>query len=326
MKRGSSCATVGAKTAGVGGITLVCAGPNGKLKQWVAFRAGGGKGSSGRGHGGSNGGGQGRGGKRNSGRGHGGSTGGGSTGGGSNGGGSNGGGSNGGGSNGGGSNGGGSNGGAQGGPTPAQQAPPVIENLPVVLGTYDSSTGRAGDFLFTHDQSPAKGPISEFADQIATGSGTKLTSEIGFDWLAQGTPILVVAAGIVTKENFQSDTQDYEIWEQPVAGSQWTIIYDHVDSPAVAEGATVAAGQRLGTAHPNGGSTAFSELQLVQRVSDVTHQWCPTKYLDSNVAATVATALRQLMSDWEAYRGDTSIYDPAKDVEPGCLQETYVAG
>ena len=209
-------------------------------------------------------------------------------------------------------------------PSAAQQAAPVFENLGVVFGPWDKGTNRAGDFLFTRGQSPAKGPVSEFADSIATGSGTKVTSEIGWDYLAAGTPVQALADGIVTAEKFQSDSNDYEVWEQTAAGSEWTIIYDHVQGLKVAQGAHVAAGTALGSAVGTG--VPFFEIQVVQRLNDVNHQWCPTKFLDPGVRDTTLAAIRQLESDWQDFKGDRTIYNPARDVFTGCLQESFIGG
>ena len=212
------------------------------------------------------------------------------------------------------------NGGAQ---TPAREAPPVFQNLGVVFGPWDRATNHAGDFFFTQGQSSAKGAVSEFADTIATGTGTKLTSEIGRDFLAPNTPVRAVADGVVTATPFQADSNDYEVWEQTIVGSQWTIIYDHVKDLKVAQGTRVMASVQIGVA---GGSTPFFELQVVQRTNDVNHQWCPTKFIDPRLRDVTFAAILQLESDWEDFKGDRTIYNPSHDAITGCLLESYVGG
>lgn len=199
-----------------------------------------------------------------------------------------------------------------------------MENLGVTFGVWNKTSNRSGDFQFTQAQGPAKGPISLFADSIATGSGTKLTSEIGWDYLAAGTPVQAVSTGTVTKVMFQSDTNDYELWEQTTEGSQWTIIYDHVQGLKIVEGAHVAAGSQLGIAV--GSDLPFFEIQVVQRVDGVNHQWCPTKFLDPARSEGILGAIRQLESDWQVFKGNPNIYSAAHQVIAGCLQESYIGG
>ena len=169
--------------------------------------------------------------------------------------------------------------------SPAQEAPPVFANRGVIFGPWDKATNHVGDFLFTQGQSSAK--------------------------------------GAVTATRFQADTNDYEVREQTIVGSAWTIIYDHLKELKVTQGAQVTAGVPLGVA---GGSIPFFELQVVQRTNDVNHQWRPTKIIDPHLRDVTYAATLQLESDWEDFKGDRSICNPAHDAIMGCLQESYIGG
>lgn len=50
--------------------------------------------------------------------------------------------------------------------------------------------------------------------------------------------------------------------------------------------------------------------------------YCPYDFFSDSLKATFNISLNTLMSDWETFKEDTSIYDEPAYVKPGCLANT----
>lgn len=74
---------------------------------------------------------------------------------------------------------------------------------------------------------------------------------------------------------------------------------------------------RAGDPIARGGAHSFELL-----VADFDFFYCPTDFLGAEVRDEIRQQLRDLMADFESFRGDTTLYDEAA-LEPstGCLTD-----
>jgi hypothetical protein len=98
------------------------------------------------------------------------------------------------------------------------------------------------------------------------------------------------------------------------------VILDHVRNVTVEEGDSVTAGQVLGIPGAWAAIAGQYELQVNDDVHDT--YACPMTFLAPEVAAATAASLEQLMSDWETFKGDPTLFDEASMAVPGCLVDT----
>lgn len=196
---------------------------------------------------------------------------------------------------------------------------PVLKNLGVEFGPWDRATGRAGAFIF---KSGTERIFHEFGKPYGSG---KINKTFVYELPVEANMIAPLD-GKITRFEFQSESNDYEIEIRTSQVWDWSVILDHVASPTVALGATVKAGDRLGKVSlGKSGYSTTPELQINEevindsstfenrlRIKTVLH--CPTSFVDGSVAAQVS----QLMKDWEAFKGQ-AVYPKSPMPQPGCL-------
>lgn len=102
--------------------------------------------------------------------------------------------------------------------------------------------------------------------------------------------------------------------------SRYLVMIDHVTNLAVATGDRVTAGQVLGSPGEWNGDGGRSELQINDPDG---RQICPTTLLDESVATTIGAQVDALMLALETRETDTSYYDEAAMVAPGCLRDGF---
>lgn len=201
--------------------------------------------------------------------------------------------------------------------------PPIIESLGVTFGAWNSSTGRAGAFVF--DRSAPRA-FEEFGLPQTSPQGPKTNTSLNYPLLAADAILVAPITGIVTRLEYQSVSDDYEIEFKTSERWDWAVSLDHVRSVALRLGDSVAAGQRVGL--PSFGVPGYRTLpelqvneELIDPTSSVDHRvrsrqivHCPTRFATSGQVA----AIRGLMDDWEAFLG-RAVYARAAMPSPGCL-------
>jgi len=197
---------------------------------------------------------------------------------------------------------------------PIDESVPDVRHLLVVFAPFDSATGRAGSIVF--DPSKPK-MFYEFNAVVPTPDGTKTLPTFEY-YLHPDADIYAPADGYVTHFKFQTETGDYEIGitRAPTLTSSQAgmVMVDHVRDITVSRGAFVTAGQVLGKPGPWIEGVGRTELMVYGNDS----AYCPFLYTPDSLKAGFRQRLRDLMADWEAYKGDSGIYDEAAMVEPGC--------
>jgi len=166
----------------------------------------------------------------------------------------------------------------------AVEAPPVLSRPIVDLGgTFDAGTARLGAlhcaFTFPNDPND-RWCFNAFGSTAVPGKrGVSLDYKV-----AAGASVYAATAGTVVAVEEDRDPRyagEFEVRTQP-GGGAFLVIYDHVRQPGVAVGATVAAGQVLGSAGRHTGDPArFGRVELqVNHYPDIldrrrSEAWCP---------------------------------------------------
>ncbi|MFW6213244.1 MAG: M23 family metallopeptidase [Spirochaetota bacterium] len=185
-----------------------------------------------------------------------------------------------------------------------------LESLGVDFEPWDGNSGSvAGGFKFS-------GPDNMMMPFGNVGDGGKVQSSLDF-YMDSDATVFAPISGTISRVVFQSEDSDYEI-EIKVGGCQ--VFFDHMLDPQVSVGDYVNAGDPLGKPGPWNEYTGVLELTVLsgRRV------YCPVDFIRPERIDTVRSELVQLMADVETYHGDTSIYDEAAMLEPGCLIESFI--
>ena len=199
--------------------------------------------------------------------------------------------------------------------------PPVLKNLGVEFGPFNSATKTAGDFLFTQDalRDHLKG-FFEFG-ALVNASGKKILPNLEYGSLVEGTKIIAVADGYVVNVTSQPGSNDYSVHVLVNENSSWEIAYDHITDPQVKRGETLSAGDTIGQVAQQNNGLFRSELQIQQTKNGVVEYACPLTLLDPAVKNEFVAKMKTLQSDWEAFAG-RDLYNEASQPIAGCNYET----
>jgi hypothetical protein len=213
----------------------------------------------------------------------------------------------------------------------ADEPPVKIKHIGINLAPYDPKTNKAGDIVFTKDGLSAYGNILFFEygalAEANSAAQARLNPQPTFI-IPLGTPIHSLIDGVVVKiEKLYSN--DYSVMVATDKKSQWIYELEHVINPKVKEGDKVKAGQVVAEAsthdsqyHPGFG---LYEIGILHAGNPPEHV-CIFNYLDDSIKTSTLNNIRGLYSSWEAYMGDTTLYDEAKAVVPGCQTLAPVGG
>ncbi len=193
----------------------------------------------------------------------------------------------------------------------------LIKNLIVDFDEYDPETGRAGAFIF---HGGLQKVFYEFLS--LTDAGDKVLPT--FEYIvADDANVYSPIDGKVTYVEYQDDSQDYEVHINPLIGdNQMTAGLDHVLNIQVEVGDTVTAGDVIG----NPGTHSWDGYGRVEiEIFGDNYMHCPFEFFDPSTTDEYQQKVSQLMSDWETFRYDDTIYDQAAmtDYASGCLDWKY---
>lgn len=187
---------------------------------------------------------------------------------------------------------------------------PVLKNLLVDFGRWDSSTNLAGAFNFASN-SMLK-PFTGHGDSY--GFPTPATT-YGFNYrgLSVGKNVYAPFDGVVSNVAFQpeSEPDDYEIHLRPNKDSKWLMNVDHVLNPKVSIGQSVKAGDVIAETREY-----ILEIDISDFSTSSTLSYCFWDFFDPALLSEYRQKVVDLMKDWEAFKGDAAIYDESK---AGCL-------
>jgi len=205
-------------------------------------------------------------------------------------------------------------------------ATPELQNLGILFGDYNASTGKAGSFIFDKvalaSNSQVQKPLIEFGYKVTNDGKTKVLPEITYTQVDTNTDVLAMADGRVVEVTNQGS--DYAVGI--LFNDEWVALYDHVTNLKVRLNDMVKANDIIGKVALNkDGITGFTEI-AVKKVSsnNVSEYYCPVDLLSSNIKQTYIADIKTLMQDWRAYSGDNSIYVDSQQTTPGCLLTTTI--
>jgi len=177
----------------------------------------------------------------------------------------------------------------------------------------------AGAFNFTDELGSTI--FLEFGKVILGEGGLPKTLPTFEYYVNKSAQVIAICDGVVQSVNFQPDRGDYEINFVPKTGSiresAWMINQDHILGVNVHAGDHISAGQVLGTAGECWvAGIGRTEIMIYNR--DTGKAFAPFALFDPSSITEYEAKVTTLMSDWETFKGDSSIFDEDKMVYPGC--------
>ncbi len=211
-----------------------------------------------------------------------------------------------------------------------EDGPPKLKNIGFNLDYYDPTTQRAGDFHFTKVLAKVLSGDPIYQKLIWSDYGiqdirspkdpTKRNVQPTFR-LPLGTNVSAPIDGEVTKVEILYSS-DYTIWFAENKNSAWSYEMEHVINPIVKVGDKVKAGQVVAEVSPHGSEHhpgfGILEIGLFHPLDGLPAHWCPFAHLDDSIKVEINKKILALYTSWEAFVGDTSIYNNANYPVPGC--------
>ncbi|TAJ19677.1 MAG: M23 family metallopeptidase [Dehalococcoidia bacterium] len=200
----------------------------------------------------------------------------------------------------------------------------MLKRHPIDLAPFDAASGRAGDARFVR-------PL--FLNRVYTEFGFVIpgsTTSTGNDkanpqptYLApMGTTVRSAVDGVVDRISDLWSTPtlgDVSVMVKPdgLVGRCYAVIeFEHVVKPTVRVGDRVVAGQAIAEVGPlnSQGSQGLGLVEfgiLTGAGNGRPLHVCPYAYFDPSARGTQLAILARLISDWEAYAGDSTLYNEA---------------
>ena len=206
--------------------------------------------------------------------------------------------------------------------SPMQDEPPLLlKSIGINLGIYDPATGMAGDFRFTRNRLQQNLLWMDYGYIIPGGNnGADKANPQPTFILPMGTKVQSLVDGVVV-DVIELYSHDYSIHVAINSQSPWRYETEHIRNPLVRAGDRVTAGQVIAEVS-EWSSESNDGLGMVEigilRGGNPPHHVCPFQYLDPSVRNQVQDRIRQLYAAWEAFRGDTKLYDEASMPMTGC--------
>lgn len=198
---------------------------------------------------------------------------------------------------------------------------PVIKSLPLVIAPFDSATKKAGSIDFTYQELGATNKIFlEFNGLMRwdLAANPFPVPHLSFN-LPEGTEIFSMTDGVVSAVEKNDGESDYEIRITPNNAPSFGVTYDHLNAVRVSEGDTVVAGQKLGES-----TNVKFEVDVYRIRGDIYVARCPIDFFESSLADEMINTLATLISDWEQFKSDSSIYNESSMYKTACRTKTGI--
>jgi hypothetical protein len=198
--------------------------------------------------------------------------------------------------------------------------PFVIENPGVRFGPYDAETGYAGDFVFSDHWQKVFG---EFGARVRDYEGNmKELPNVSYI-VKENTPVKSICRGKVNSIYYQEESEDYEISVRSGADPSFEVFYDHVVDLQVKLDDRVQAGDIL--AHPRVFYPGLGSFEIQINNTETKRSYCPYQYLSEDKYEEFRLQIDRLIEEWEALKGDSTIYDEENWPMPGCRCESMLS-
>lgn len=212
----------------------------------------------------------------------------------------------------------------------------VLKRHPIDLAPYDAASGRAGDASFVRPLLFNR-VFTEFGFVIpaaSTSTGNDKANPQPTYLAPMGTKVRSAVDGVVDRiaDLWSTPTLgDVSVMVKPdgLAGRCYMVVeFEHVVNPVVRAGDRVTVGQVLAEVGPlnSQGSRGLGlvEFGILTGSGDGRPlHVCPYAYFDPAVRGTQLAILGRFLADWEAYAGDTTLYNEAAWVSgvTGCRSD-----
>lgn len=202
---------------------------------------------------------------------------------------------------------------AGGGGTPE----PELDRLVVDTGPVDVGARKAGDLLLADVPAPFYPAGYRIRDKTLPGMEFYVSAD---------TEVVAPVAGEVTAASQASDGGDHYVQLEPEGAPEWTVDVDHLASPRVQAGETVAPGDILGAPGTwrREGQPVQGRTELLVSTPSSTGEavsYCPVALLRDGARETAAAELAEVMDAWEDLAGDDAVYDQDGQFVAGCVSE-----
>jgi hypothetical protein len=128
--------------------------------------------------------------------------------------------------------------------------------------------------------------------------------------------VTTVADARIVRIDPRDGGQDCTILTRSIEDSQWCVRYDYIRNPRFAVGDTVRSGSLLG--NPGTWDADLGRVQIMVIHTATGFSYCPFSRFDSASADVCKRNVLRLMSDWEAFKSDSTIYSEENQAAAGC--------
>ncbi|MGK7395713.1 MAG: hypothetical protein ACNS62_14130 [Candidatus Cyclobacteriaceae bacterium M3_2C_046] len=197
--------------------------------------------------------------------------------------------------------------------------PPLLKNLIVTFDNYDPDTQTAGDFIF---QSNYNKMFLEFGALAQGPDGPKILPTFEYI-LDENALVLAPCDGLITRLDFRYDSQDYSMIIKNQKNSIWFVNVDHIKNITVQEGDRLAAGEVIGNPGNWNNAPGLGRVELSVINDEERRNYCPFSFFDPALKSAYEAKVLQLMTDWETFKNDFTIYDQENMTAPACKADWY---
>lgn len=211
-----------------------------------------------------------------------------------------------------------------------QFLPPVLENLPFSIESWNKETNLAGDIIFTKKLLLDDGnifndrPFLDFGFVGGRRTGPQKNIELWF-FVPLNTKVHAPVDGKVEVSKIEH-SNDWGVIFMSDERSPWRVDVEHVVNVSVKTGDIVKAGDIVAEASPrNSFNYEISMTELGIWDSRTRQRICPFFFLDDKIKPVYTQKLNRLASDWELFLGK-DVYQQEKWIAPGCLEQNITEG
>jgi len=205
---------------------------------------------------------------------------------------------------------------------------PVIENIGIEIDFYNETTNKAGDFQFDTFMYSWGGIYNEKIFYDYGDSSTNETGAIIYEpqpmFIAPlGTKVHAITSGVVSDISTLY-SGDYTIHVIKENNPKYAYEHEHVINVNVNIGDKVTAGQIIAEVSDYNqwlkeDGYGVVDIGILTSENGNPVHLCPFMYLNESVKQDYLDKINALYNSWEAYTGNSSLYDEDEHAMPGCI-------
>lgn len=209
------------------------------------------------------------------------------------------------------------------------EPPMLAKNIGFNFDTYNPSTKRAGDLVFSNlpalsDPLVGNRMWMDYGEADNKPGSSQKNPQTVF-LLPAGTKITAMVDGeIVGLTEFAKN--DYGIMIAKDSSNKWRYEHEHIANPKVKIGDKVKAGDVIAEVGAHTNTWQYANYGIFEIGLYRAHpngvggsEDCVFKFLDPSVKSDIHAKVSAFYKGWEDYRGDTKLYDEENYFSPGCV-------